>query len=263
MEEDVECIRCVSLLNKPWSLKDEGLVRELLLGVPNQFDFTMRDKPERWTALAWREKYRFELEGYRWASRTDKYIVGQFQNLINPKDGFAVGDCEDFWTKQVLEFLVLILYPEKPTRVTMTVGNTFFGALLEDRVVDWGLLLSDIVGSMVGLVSKEKLTMVCPYMFHLYNKHQVHLSSKLATYTLQMEIIKYNCTLNSEPILTTSQSGSEPPQPTSTSERRRKQKTSANKQADSTLTVEILSKDAGLSTSKVEKNVQAFDNAIS
>ena len=45
MEEDLECIKCTGLLNKPWSLKDEGLVQELLLGVPNQFDLIVSGKP--------------------------------------------------------------------------------------------------------------------------------------------------------------------------------------------------------------------------
>ena len=29
LEEDLECIGCAGLLNKPWSIKDEGLVRKL------------------------------------------------------------------------------------------------------------------------------------------------------------------------------------------------------------------------------------------
>ena len=172
--------------------------------MPNQFDLTIRGKPERWTALAWRKTYGFKPEGYGWASKTNKYIVGQYRNPVNSKDGYAVSDYEDFQTKQVLEFLVPIMYPEKPTHVTVTVGNTLFGALLEDRLVDWGLLLFDVVRRMVRLVSKGKPTMVCPYMFHLYKEHQVLRSSKLATYTLGMEMVKYNCTPESEPIPTAS-----------------------------------------------------------
>ena len=76
LEEDLERIGCVDLLNKPWNLKDEGLVRELVEGAPNQFDHTVWGKPEKWTALVWREAYGFKPEGYRWASWTDKYIVG-------------------------------------------------------------------------------------------------------------------------------------------------------------------------------------------
>ena len=69
------------------------------------------------------------------ASKTDKYIIGQFWNSVNPKDGFAVGDWKDIWGKQVLEFLIPILYPKKPTHITVTVGNTIFGTLMGDRPV--------------------------------------------------------------------------------------------------------------------------------
>ena len=96
LEEDLERIRCVGLLNKPWNIKDEGLVRELVERAPNQFDHTVQCKPEKWTALVWREAYGFKSEGYGWASRTDKYIVGQFSKSENPKDGYAISDCEDF-----------------------------------------------------------------------------------------------------------------------------------------------------------------------
>ena len=38
---------------------------------------------------------------------------------INPKDGYAVVDCKEPRARRVLEFLVPLLYPEKPTRVTI------------------------------------------------------------------------------------------------------------------------------------------------
>ena len=64
LEEDLERIGCAGLLNKLWSVKDEGLVRELVERAPNQFDHTVRCKPEKWTALVWREAYGFKPEGY-------------------------------------------------------------------------------------------------------------------------------------------------------------------------------------------------------
>ena len=94
--EDLTRIRCGGLLNKLWNTKDEGIVRELVEGAPNQFDHTVRCKPEKWTALVWRETYGFKPEGYGWASRTNKYIVGQFSESVNPKDGYAISDYDDF-----------------------------------------------------------------------------------------------------------------------------------------------------------------------
>ena len=51
-------------------------------------------------------------------------------------DGFAVSECMDDRTRRVLEFLVPILYLEKPTRVIITVGNTIFSALSGERPID-------------------------------------------------------------------------------------------------------------------------------
>ena len=57
---------------------------------------------------------------------------------MNPKDGFAIAHYEDVKAKRVLEILIPILYPEKPTQVIVTVDNTIFGALLGEQKVDWG-----------------------------------------------------------------------------------------------------------------------------
>ena len=70
------------------------------------------------------------------ASRTDQFIDGKFSACMNSKDGFAVSECKDGRSRRVLEFLVSLLYPEKPIRVTIMVGNTIFGALSGKRPVD-------------------------------------------------------------------------------------------------------------------------------
>ena len=79
------------------------------------------------------------------ASRTDRFIDGMFSGCVNPKDGYAVVDCKDPRVKRVLEFLVPLLYQEKPTRLTITVGNTIFRALSEERPVDWGIVVKDLI----------------------------------------------------------------------------------------------------------------------
>ena len=41
----------------------------------------------------------------------------------------------------MLKFLISIVYPEKPTRVTITLDNTIFGALSQEHLVDWKELI--------------------------------------------------------------------------------------------------------------------------
>ena len=139
LEEDLTRIGCIGLMRKPWSVKDERLVRELTTGAPNQYEGTVRARPKSRDAEKWREAYGFSVGGEGFASRTDKFISGKFWHAVNPKDGFAIANCDDSTAKRVLEFLNPIFYPEKPTRVTVTVG--IFGALLGERKVDWGIVL--------------------------------------------------------------------------------------------------------------------------
>ena len=141
LEEDLTRIGCIGLLSKPWSVKDERMVRELTAGAPNQYEGTVRARPDSWDAEKWREAYGFNVRGEGLASQTDKFIRGKFWNVANPKDGFAIADCEDSKAKRMLEFLIPILYPEKPTRVIVMVDNTVFGAVLGEREVNWGIVL--------------------------------------------------------------------------------------------------------------------------
>ena len=41
LEEDLTRIGCIGLLRKPWSVKDERMVRELTTGAPNQYEGTV------------------------------------------------------------------------------------------------------------------------------------------------------------------------------------------------------------------------------
>ena len=46
LEEDLTRIGCIGLMSKPWSVKDEKMVQELVIGAPNQFKRTVRAHPE-------------------------------------------------------------------------------------------------------------------------------------------------------------------------------------------------------------------------
>ena len=115
-------------------------------------------------------------------------------------------------------------------------------------------------------MSKGKPTIVCPFMFHLYKERQVLRSPELETYTLAMEMVKYDCTpdpeSNPERALTPSHSGSDRPRLTSTLERSRKKKTPTKKRGES-LAQQQDQDPKEPSASEVERNAQAFDNAIS
>ena len=124
LEEDLRRIGCHGFMGRPWRLRMEDIVVELLADKDNRWHGTVRQAPEKWIAKEWCKVYDFGRGGEGMASRTNRFIDGMFSDRINPKDGYAVVDCKDLRAKRVFEFLVPLLYSEKPTRVTITVDNT-------------------------------------------------------------------------------------------------------------------------------------------
>ena len=118
------------------------------------------------------EVYDFPKEGRGQASRTDKFTLGKFSTQINPKGGHVIVDCVDPRERRVLEFIVPILYPEKPTRITVTVANTIFGALSRIRKVSWGLVMQELIGKLVSGLEKGKPSPISPYLFHFYYRFE-------------------------------------------------------------------------------------------
>ena len=84
LEEDLRQIGCHGLMGKPWGLRMEDLVVELLGDKENRWHGTMRQAPEKWTTKEWRKVYGFAREGKGMASRTDRFIDGKFSGRVNP-----------------------------------------------------------------------------------------------------------------------------------------------------------------------------------
>jgi hypothetical protein len=167
--EDFQTMGCSGLLEKPWGLKDDRIVRELLDGFSNEFEYSIQASPIQWTEECWREVYNFSKGGGGMAGRKDEYVKDCFQALPSPKDGYAIEDCTDVRHRRVLAFLVPILYPEKPNRVTVTMGNTIFGALNGGRKVNWARIISNLVVQLVAQVGKSRASPICSFLYHLYD----------------------------------------------------------------------------------------------
>ena len=85
----------------------------------------------------------------------------KFAHAVDPKDGYPVWDCRNVRYCRVLEFLVPIVHLNKPTRVMITIRNTIFGALEEDRLVDWG---GDIPGPSPTLGGRGRKAKTHPHL---------------------------------------------------------------------------------------------------
>ena len=151
LKHDLATMRCEGLLECPWVLKREQLAQEMVQPKrPNIFDGTIRDRPHLWTADLWRDTYNFPRGGSSLSNRMEGHHKGRFMNQVDSKDEYSVGDCRNDRQRRLLKFLVSIVHPDKPTRVTITIGNTIFGALDDGREVDWGVVFWDMAQRLEG-----------------------------------------------------------------------------------------------------------------
>src|SRR5579875_1743502 len=168
---DLEMMGCEGLILEPWAVKSEEMVKEFQKARSNEWDGTIRRDPDNWSPDLWADVYGFKKEGRARCSRMEPWINGKFRLDIDAKDGHAVCDCIDPRERRVLEFVVPILYPEKPNRVTKEIGNTIFGSLSGKVKIKWGQLIYDIVSKLVSVLSSRKTTPLGPYLYHLYGRY--------------------------------------------------------------------------------------------
>ena len=133
------------------------------------------------------------------ANRTDQYVESKFRSKADPKDGFPVRECRDPKERRLLEFLVPIMHPDKPTRVTRTIGNTIFGAISRERPVDWAVIFMELVNRLVGGVGKTKPTPICPFLYHMYKSKGLLTEDEETDYIVAQELNRYLITPDRDP----------------------------------------------------------------
>ena len=119
---------------------------------------------------------------------------GRFRHQVDPKDGYSVGDCRNDQEQRLLELLVPIVYPDKLTRVTITIGNTLFGALDRGREVDWDIVFRDMAQRLAKGIGKPKSTSICSFLFHLYEGQGLLTVDEEVDYRTAKEMAGYRIT---------------------------------------------------------------------
>ena len=130
-----------------------------------------------------------------WAGRRDTFYTGKLRGDNDPKEGFHPGNCQSKKERRMLEFLMPILNPDKPKRISHTMANTLFGAMSGSRPVNWGLLIHEVMAKVLPNIGK-KPSFLSPFIFHLYQQYdlllldeedELTIAADEKTYKLQSE----------------------------------------------------------------------------
>ena len=132
------------------------------------------------------------------ATWREKYAEGKFANPFHPKNGYFISECKDPRARRMLEFVIPIFYPEKPTRVTVMVGNMVFGAYTGERDVNWALLMRAMVRRLLTGIGKSKPTPICPYLLYIYIVHEVVQPKENKVYMVEESFMLHNIELEED-----------------------------------------------------------------
>ena len=142
-------------------------------------------------------RYGIEFTGFQargvgegWAGRRNGLFVGKFRAYPDPKDGFHPGNCRNLRERKVLEFLMPILNPNKPKRISLTMANTLFGAMSGVRPVNWGLLIHEVVGRALPNIGR-KPSFLSPFIMHLYQHFNYITAEEEDMLTIALEEVAY------------------------------------------------------------------------
>ena len=84
------------------------------------------------------------------------------------------GNCKSKRERRVLEFLLPILNPDKPKRISLTMANTLFGAMSGSMPVNWGSIIHELVAKALPNIGK-KPSFLSPFILHLYQHYKLLL----------------------------------------------------------------------------------------
>jgi hypothetical protein len=91
----------------------------------------------------------------------------------------------------LLAFLASIVYPDKPNWITVTSGNTIFGALIGGRKVNWARIITNLVIQLSSRVGKTRASPICPFLYHLYERKELLKPEEERTWKIQEGMMKY------------------------------------------------------------------------
>jgi hypothetical protein len=78
-----------------------------------------------------------------------------------------------------------------PNRITVTLGNTIFGVLNEERKVNWARIITNLVIQLAARVGKSCASPICSFLYHLYERKELLKPEEEKQWKVQEAMMKY------------------------------------------------------------------------
>ncbi|CAM6099565.1 unnamed protein product [Calypogeia fissa] len=165
---------CAPLLDLPWGFLSEEFVREVATSsIPPEFQGTVQAFPPKWTSDFIASAFGLDLAGEGILPKSENLTKPFFFGEMDPKDGWKLSQCGDEDLRAVISFLLPILSPHKPRRLTLRICSTLVGAFIGQKIVSWPKVLEEIISIQVKSLHLKAPTSLSCYLVHLYSHGKV------------------------------------------------------------------------------------------
>ena len=169
LEADLRRMDCLRLWEKSWRMRSEDMVRELVTReVDRVYASTIRGLPDRWNAELWGSVYVFKQGGEGMVIKREDCTGDKLSLRLDPKYDYFVKDCKDEKEMMMLIFLVHIFSTEMPYNITLTLATTLLLAYSEKKVVDWGIIIGELMHKLATNTKRDQPSYIEHFLFYIY-----------------------------------------------------------------------------------------------
>jgi hypothetical protein len=170
LRKNLKKMECKKLLDLPWNWVNNEMVDKVASkSPPLELKNTIRVRPDKWMKEIMAAAFHISEEGIGLKKRSlaEPYMK-YFEEEPSPTDGSRFDQCSNQDLRDVLKFLILLIKPNKPTRLNVGPIATIVDCLFEDLKVSWADVFSEAVEKQVEKIDTHKDSYLPAYLIHLY-----------------------------------------------------------------------------------------------
>jgi hypothetical protein len=160
LEANLRKIGCGKLWDLPWRYSDDFMVNEVALQQLVMWPDTIRGRSEKWTSKLLAQKWGLSLEGKDLPARKVNLAEKYFEGRPSGGDGWKLTDCRHQEFREVLEFLIPLLNPNKPKRVTVGVASAVVDCLINNEKYSQARIFEERIKNQVVKLQTVRVSFV-------------------------------------------------------------------------------------------------------
>jgi hypothetical protein len=150
---------CEGLLDFQWGHEEEKWLQEIYKKDMSAFPSTGGANPDLWKEELIADIFGISKVGMGMPQRVPavNHALKYFASSAHKKEGWRFLECQDAGLRDVLKYLMPLINPMKPARVTCKLANTVVESLFLGKKVSLARVLEDVVANQVKLLGPHNL----------------------------------------------------------------------------------------------------------